>query len=93
MQQGFSAEQPLGYTQITCATSTGLTIPAGTSLILIQPQTQAVRWRDDGGAPTATVGYPLAAGSELRYTAKGMAALRFIEQTASALLNVTFYGG
>ncbi len=93
MHPGFMGEKALGYVQITNLTaSTALTIPAGTSLILVQPQTQAVRWRDDGSDPTASVGYPLAVGSELRYTCAQMSRLRFIEQTASAAINVVFYG-
>lgn len=83
----------LGYQQITALTgSTALDVPAGTALILIVPQAQAVRWRDDGTAPSATVGQPLAVGSELRYDSRAMAALRFIEQAASAAINVTYYG-
>lgn len=93
MQSNYNAEKPLGYQQITSlSASTALTIPAGTSLILIVPQTQAVRWRDDGVAPSATVGQPLAVGSELHYTCGSMAALRFIEQTSAAAINVTYYG-
>ena len=84
----------LGYTQVTgLSASTGLSIPAGTTLILVTPETQAVRWRDDGTAPTGSVGYPLPVGAELRYIAEQMAALRFIEQLPSAKLNVVFYSG
>ena len=86
------AEVALGYQQITSlGTATALTIPAGTRLILITPTTQAVRWRDDGTNPTATVGYPLAVGAELLYTCAQMSALRFIEQTAGAVLNICYY--
>lgn len=87
------APKALGYQQIVTLTgSTALTIPAGTTLIRIIPETQAVRWRDDGTAPTATVGQPLSVGSELVYTAGQMSALRFIEQAVGAKLNVTYYG-
>lgn len=83
----------LGYVQVTgLSAATALTIPAGTALVLVIPQTQAVRWRDDGTSPTASVGYPLAVGSELRYDGANMGALKFIEQAASAAINVTFYG-
>lgn len=93
MQPGYLGERSLGYVQLTSlAAATGLTVPAGTSLILIQAQTQAVRWRDDGVDPTATVGQPLAVGVEMRYTAADSSRLKFIEQAASAALNVTFYG-
>lgn len=104
MQAGWKAEKPLGYGQFAAGaidTSTLLStitvggvagIPAGTSLVLIVPEAQAVRWRDDGTAPTAAVGQPLAAGAELRYTANGLANLRFISAVAGAILNCTFYG-
>ena len=98
MQSNFLGEKPLGHAQITNLTASTLVssvsggIPVGTSLILIQPQTQAVRWRDDGTAPTAAIGYPLSVGAELRYTAANAAALRFIEQTPSATINIAFYG-
>lgn len=84
----------LGYQQITSlSAATALTIPGGTQLALVIPQTQAVRWRDDGASPTASVGQPLAVGQELRYDGAGLAALKFIEQTASAAINVVYYGG
>lgn len=93
MQMSFQAEKALGYQQITSlSAATALTVPTGTILAIITPEAQAVRWRDDGTNPTATVGYPLAVGAELRYTAAQLAALKFIEQTASAKLNITYYG-
>jgi hypothetical protein len=88
-----SGMRQLGYQQITSLnTAQSLTVPAGTILALCIPETQAVRWRDDGTAPTASVGQPLSVGSELRYDAGGTAALKFIEQVASAKLNVIYYG-
>jgi hypothetical protein len=106
-QSSFWADRPLGYAQsaavdastlissLTFATpgiaSPAAGLPPGAQLLLIQPQTQGIRWRDDGTAPTATVGYPLAVGSELRYTG-AMNALRVISQTAGAIINVVAYG-
>ncbi len=93
MQSNFRAEADLGYQQITSlSAATALTVPSGTQLVLVTPETQAVRWRADGTAPTATVGYPLYVGSELRFTAQQAAAVKFIEQTASAKLNVYYFG-
>lgn len=93
MQQAFVAEKALGFQQITnVSAAIGLTVPAGTTLILVHTTGQAVRWRDDGTSPTGTVGMVLAVGSELRYSASAMAALKFIESAASAVLNVTYYG-
>lgn len=89
----------LGYQQITSlSSSTGLTIPTTDAfgnnikplIALITPETQGVRWRDDGVAPTASVGMPLAAGVTLSYDGD-LTKLRFIEQTASAKLNISYY--
>lgn len=83
----------LGYQQITSlAAAQTLTIPAGTQAALVTPETQSVRWRDDGTAPTATIGYPLSTSQELELDCAQMAAIKFIEQTASAKLNICYYG-
>ncbi len=86
----------LGYQQITSLSgSTALTIATDENTrnagrAIISPETQNVRWRDDGTAPTASVGYLLAAGSELVYEGS-LDKLRFIEVTASAKLNICYY--
>lgn len=89
----------MGYQQITSLSSaTGLTVPqkdlqglAGTPRIaIITPEAQAVRWRDDGVAPTATVGMPLAAGVTLQYDGD-LSQIQFIEQASGAVLNITYY--
>ena len=86
-----------GYQQITTLSSAvGLTIPspqdgAGITFALITPLTQAVRWRDDGIAPSATVGMPLAAGATLEYDGN-LNTIQFFEQAASAELNISYYG-
>ncbi len=84
----------LGYVQLTnLAAAVGMgTIPAGTSFAIVQPETANTRWRDDGTDPTSTVGYPLAAGSELQYDAAQLTRVKFIEQSAGAKLNICFYG-
>jgi hypothetical protein len=82
----------LGYTQITpLSSATGLgTIPQGATMALIVAETQGVRWRDDGTDPTASVGMPIAAGAYLNYDGD-LKRIKFIEQTASAKLNVSYY--
>lgn len=89
----------MGYQQITnLSASTALTVPqrdlnglVGTPRIaIITPEGQAVRWRDDGVAPTADVGMPLAAGVTLQYDGD-LTQIRFIQQTGTAKLNVTYY--
>jgi hypothetical protein len=89
----------LGYQQITSLSSaTSLTVPqtdlnglaCKPSLALITAEGQAVRWRDDGIAPTATVGMPLASGGTLQYDGD-LTKIQFIEQTASAKINISYY--
>ena len=81
----------LGYQQITSlSSSTALTVPAGATLALIVPETQTVRWRDDGTAPTASVGMPVAALSSMSYDGD-LSKIRFIAATAGAVLNVSYY--
>ena len=89
----------LGYQQISSlSAATGLTVPARDpngnaqqpTFALIIAETQGVRWRDDGTDPTASVGMPLAAGVPLQYDGD-LTKIKFIEQTASAKLNVSYY--
>lgn len=82
---------PKGYFQIVGLNAVQtLAVPAGATSAVIQAEAQAVRWRDDGTAPSATVGMTIAAGGELLYDGN-LAALKFIEVAASAKLNVSFY--
>lgn len=89
----------LGYQQITTLSSaTSLTVPykdvqglaARPSIALITPEGQAVRWRDDGVAPTATVGMPLAVGVTLQYDGD-LTQIQFIEQVGGAKINISYY--
>jgi hypothetical protein len=81
----------LGYVQLTSlATAVGLTVPVGATYAIIQAEAQAVRWRDDGVAPTAAIGMTIPAGGELRYDGN-LRGIVFIEAAASAKLNVSFY--
>ena len=90
----------LGYQQIsTLSSAQSLTVPSvdpstglnvTPSFALITPETNGVRWRDDGVAPTASVGMPLAAGVALQYDGD-LTKIRFIESTAGAKLNISYY--
>lgn len=86
-----ATQVPLGYQQITnLSVSTALTVPSGATMALIESDTTAVHWRDDGVAPTATVGMNLAAGELLEYTGD-LSAIRFIQSGVGAILNVSYY--
>lgn len=89
----------IGYEQLTSlAASTGLNPPltdanglfCKPNFALITAESQAVRWRDDGKPPTASVGMPLAAGVTLQYDGD-LSIVRFIQQGAGAKLNVSYY--
>lgn len=87
---------PLGYCQLTSIDASTLVstcsggIPAGANVALLTPEAQAIRYRDDGTAPTAAVGQPMAVAASLLYTGT-LSKLRVISQTSGAKLNVTFY--
>ena len=89
---------PLGYQQIsaaTLATATALTIPAGAIVALVTVDTAAVRWRDDGTAPTASIGMQMiataTATSSLAFAGASMSAVKFILAAGSPILNVSYY--
>jgi hypothetical protein len=84
---------PLGYQQIAAATlasATPLTVPAGATVAIIAPDTAAVRWRDDGTAPTASVGMSIAAAATFEYWGN-LSAIQFIAQTGSPVANISYY--
>lgn len=58
--------------------------------VILLADTAAVRWRDDGAAPTASIGNSIPAAAPLTY-AGPPSAPRFIQQTSSAVLNISFY--
>lgn len=82
----------LGYQQITSLSSaTSLTVPVGATRAVIVAEAQSVRWRDDGTAPTATIGMiQLTTTNPLAYSGN-LAALSFIETTSSAKLDISYY--
>lgn len=87
---------PCGYQQITTLSSAqALTIPtnicaSGITFAVIVAEAQAVRYRDDGTDPSATVGQPLAVGVALEYSGS-LTKIKFFEQAASAKLNILYY--
>lgn len=94
--------KPLGYCQISVgATATTITaagcsvgIPPGAQYALICNESTAARWRDDGAAPTASVGQILGTGTATAPICAGfstaLSALQFISESSSTL-DVSFY--
>lgn len=82
---------PLGYVQITSlASATGLVPPASATIAEVTVEGAGIRYRDDGTAPTASVGVPVATGNSFQY-AGDLTAIQFIQQTSGAIINVSYY--
>jgi len=89
----------IGYCQITVLTSAVAVVTASCSTGSVAAQSsiaqicvsgQGVRYRDDGTAPTASLGIPVGAGTCFQYSGP-MAGIQFIQQAATATLDITFY--
>jgi hypothetical protein len=88
----------LGYQQLTPDTATSLTVPARApdgsqqqpTFIVVTPEGQNTRWRDDGTNPTATVGMPIYVGTTLLYDGD-LTRIRFINMVAGGKINVSYY--
>ena len=91
---------PLGYCQIAAAdlaAAKSLTfcasgIPTGANAALLQAEAAPIRFRDDGTAPTASVGNLIinGLGGQLFYTGS-LSAIILIAASGSPILDVAFY--
>lgn len=95
---------PLGYCQMTSLSSakplvtancsTG-SVPNGAVIAEICVETAGVRYRDDGTAPTASVGIPVIPSATVpqcyAYAIIPMTAVQFIAVSGSPVVNVSFY--
>lgn len=87
---------PLGYVQqvgipaSASLASFGTGIPAGANSVLIGVETQNIRWRDDGVAPTAGIGMRIFANGFITFN-QNLANIRFIEENASTTLDISYY--
>jgi len=84
---------PLGIQAITDVSSaTGLTIPNGSAIAILNPTGANVRWRDDGTSPDASTGMQIVAGQYFTYTGD-LDVIEAIEETGTATLTVSYFGG
>ena len=93
------ARAPAGYEQLAVAATaiSPSSLPAATANrpgatgVLITVETAAVRWRDDGVAPTTSVGNPLDPGLPFFYAGDPVN-LQFIRSTSvSAVVNLNYF--
>lgn len=78
-----------------CTTESGETVTAYQWLLanfaVIRCTGQNVMWRDDGTAPTATVGMPLLTTDPPFEYAGDLTVIQFIQTAATAVLDVSYY--
>ena len=88
----------VGYYQATSlatakdlATATGAAVPDSADHVTVQAEVQPIRWRDDGTAPTASVGNLIAVGTTVTFRRGQFANLKLIETTTSAKANIDYF--
>jgi hypothetical protein len=85
------------YNTSQACTSSGASLtavgpPNGANFVMMQSETQNIRWRDDGAAPTTTVGMLLNTTATFPTLYNGqMGKVQFIDATAGGLLDAAFY--
>ena len=84
--------KPVGFQRIiSLSAATALTPPTpDCNACLIVPESQSIRWRDDGTAPTASVGALIKAEAIFEYTGQ-LDRIKLIETAASASVTITYY--
>lgn len=89
---GALAQQPVGTEQhgLGVVTSTALTVPLAAVAAEVCVSGAAVNFRMDGTAPTASVGMPIASGQCQQFCRAELLAVRFIQQSATAALDVAY---
>lgn len=92
----YKVEKVCGFQQLaTLSSSIGLTIVNGDdgtvpNAVLLSAETNSVRYRADGTAPTASVGMRIIKDQQPYLYTGDLKKLAFIEETASAKLNVEY---
>lgn len=89
---------PLGYAQVAAGAATAkvlgtaVAIPAGAAFVYLMAEGGAgFRYRDDGVSPTAAIGMPIAAGTELEIALDDLTAFRWIAMDTNTIINLAFY--
>lgn len=73
------------------ASLTASGIPQGANSLTMQAEVASVRWRDDGGAPTAAIGGLIVSGLNPYFYNGQLSALQFMAASGSPLLDIEFY--
>lgn len=88
----FGQRECVGKEQLTGISSSKAlqSIPDGAILAVIQAEDQTIRFWGDGSTPTAAIGIFLAPGDSIAWVGQ-LADLRFIEETATAKVNISYH--
>lgn len=92
------ANNVLGHQKIAAAalaSAQTLTLPAGTDRAWLQADTANIRYTLDGTTPTSVLGMILVSGAHRPLEislAGGLAAAKFILESSTPNLNVTYFG-
>lgn len=82
----------LGFQRITSlSSSTALSVLPGATRVWLQAESQGVRFRTDGVAPTASVGMLLSAGADTVLEDSELGNVHLIEVSSGASLNIEYY--
>ena len=88
---GASTSVPGAQMGLGVVTATALTVPATATTAQIVVEGQSVRCRDDGTAPTASVGTLYGVGTIIVEAKPALSALQCIQTAATATLDVGYY--
>lgn len=81
----------VGFTNAFVTGTTSFVIPPGANLVLLAAETGAVRWRDDGVAPTPTKGMLMQVTVAPFEYSGTPSALEFISVSGTVSVDASFY--
>jgi hypothetical protein len=94
-----SQNKPLGYRQLAVSTSSVALasatggIPHGATRAVVDVEANDIRWRDDGTAPTASVGMLAKSNTLFELPSlQSINAFQAIRASADGTLNIAYYG-
>lgn len=81
------------YQQLTVSsTAVSLTVPAGAEIAVLHVETDDIRYRDDGTAPTSTIGMRVEQDTTFLACGLALSRLQMIRVTTDATVGVSYYG-
>lgn len=81
----------VGFTAGFVTGTTAFVVPTGANLVLLVAETGAVRWRDDGTAPTPTAGIPMQTSSPPLEYSGDPSAMLFVAVSGTVAVDASFY--